>query len=184
MDKTTSKIKGAVSKIGAALSGKAGILNTLEGEHAEVESLMTDLVESRSVEKQRQLYVDIRQKLLVHTQGEEQGIYAHCRAHEATRALVEKATQDHSEAKQLLASLDTLEFGGPQWLQKFGALRSSVMAHVQFEEQRLFPTAKDVLDHEILRDLDDRYERLRKQIEERGETLEIDLDEPTRSGMI
>lgn len=177
MDKTTSKIKGAVSKIGAALSGKAGILNTLEGEHSEVESLMNDVMETQSVEKQRELYVDIRQKLLVHTEGEEQGIYAHCRAHEATRALVEKATQDHKEAKQLMAALDRLEFGGTQWMQKFGALRSSVMAHVQFEEQRLFPTAKDVIDNETLRDLDDRYDRYRQQIKDRGETLEIDLEE-------
>lgn len=173
MDKTTAKIKGAVSKIGAVFRGEFGILGTLEGEHAEVRSLMNDLIDSKSLEKQRELYMAIRQDLLVHTQGEEQGIYAQARAHEATRSLVDKAVQDHTEAKQLLATLDQLEFGSAQWLQKFGLLRSSIETHVEFEEQRLFPAVNDVMAAETLRDLDERYKAYRKRVEERGEKLEV-----------
>jgi hemerythrin superfamily protein len=173
MDKTTAKIKGAVSKIGAVFRGEFGILGTLEGEHAEVSSLMGDLVDSDSLEKQRELYMAIRQDLLIHSQGEEQGIYAQARSHEATRTLVDRAVQDHMEMKQMLAALDQLDFGSAQWLQKFGLLRSAVETHVEFEEQQFFPAVNNVMSVETLRELDDRYQSYRKRIEERGERLDV-----------
>jgi hemerythrin superfamily protein len=173
MDKTSAKIKGAVSKIGAVFRGEVGILGTLEGEHTEVRSLMADLVDSKTLEKQRDLYATIRQELLMHSQGEEQGIYAQARAHESTRSLVDRAVQDHAEMKQLIGALDKLDFGSAQWLQKFGTLRSTVERHVEYEEQRLFTAVNDALSKDALRDLDDRYKAYRKRIEDRGERLEV-----------
>jgi hemerythrin superfamily protein len=173
MDKTTAKIKGAVSKIGAVFRGEVGILGTLEGEHTEVRSLMDDVVNSKSLEKQRELYTLIRQELLLHANGEEQGIYVQARTHATTRTMADKAIQDHTEVRQLLAALDELEFGSAQWLQKFGMLRASVEAHVEYEERSLFPAMNDILGADTLRELDDRYKEYRKRIEERGERLDI-----------
>jgi hemerythrin superfamily protein len=172
MGKGTAKIKGTASKVGAALTGKVGVLATLEGEHTEVASMMDDVLDTKSVEKQRELYHEIRKNLLLHTQGEEQGLYAECRAHESTRNLAEKAIQDHMEVKRIISTLDSMTVGSPDWLQKFAALQSSVKTHVEFEEERLFPTVKDVLGVDALRDLDGRYKALRKQVEEHGEVLE------------
>ena len=172
MGKATAKIKATANKVGAALTGKVGVLSTLEGEHAEVSSLMKDVLNSDDLQKQRKLYAQIRQDLLIHTQGEEQGLYAQCRAHESTRNLADKAIQDHMEVKQLLSTLDGMDVGSAQWVQKFQALKTAVETHVEFEEQRLFPTAKDAFSTDALRDLNDRYKAHRKRIEERGEQLE------------
>jgi hemerythrin superfamily protein len=172
MGKALAKIKGAATKVGAAFTGKPGILGTLAAEHSEVSSLMKDVRESKSADKQRKLYGEIRESLVIHTQGEEQGIYAECRAHETTRNLVEKATRDHLEVKQILSDLDDLTVGSAQWMQKFDALARAFEGHVEFEEQRVFPKAKDILGSDALRDLDGRYKAHRKRIEEGGEPLE------------
>lgn len=171
MGEASAKIKSTASQIGAALSGKVGVLNTLEGEHSEVSSLIKDVIDSDKVEEQRELYHKIRHELLVHTQGEEQGIYAQCRAHEATRNLADKAIQDHMEIKRLLSTLDSLDVGSAQWDQKFQALKAAVETHVEFEEQRLFPTVNDTFSSDSLRELDGKYKSYRKRIEEGGEQL-------------
>jgi len=172
MAKASAKIKGTASQIGAALSGKVGVLNTLEGEHSEVASLMKSVIGSKSAEQQRELYEEIRQELLIHTQGEEQGLYAQCRAHESTRNLADKAIQDHMEIKRLLSTLDETDVGTAQWDEKFHALKSAVETHVEFEEQRLFPTVNDTFSSDALRDLDGIYKSLRKRIEQGGEQLD------------
>lgn len=172
MGKATAKVKGTASKLGAALSGKVGVLSTLEGEHTEVSSLMKDVLDAKNPDEQRELYHEIQQNLMIHTQGEEQGLYTECRAHDATRNLADKAIQDHMQIKQLLAALDGLTVGSPEWTRKFDELKSAVERHVDFEENQLFPAAKDTLGSDALRDLEGRYKAHRKRIEERGEELD------------
>lgn len=173
MGKASAKVKGAASKVGAALSGKIGVLSTLEGEHTQVASLMSDVLQAKTnPSKQRELYAVIRQDLLIHSQGEEQGLYTECRVHESTRTLADKAIEDHMQVKQMLATLDSLTVGSPEWMRKFEELKTSVDRHVDFEEHQLFPIAKDTLGADALRDLDGRYKAHRKRIEERGEQLD------------
>jgi hemerythrin superfamily protein len=172
MGKASAKVKGAASKVGAALSGKIGVLSTLEGEHAQVASLMNDVIETTNPSKQRELYHEIRQELLMHSQGEEQGLYTEARAHESTRNFADQAVRDHMQVKQLIASLDSLTVGSPEWMRNFEELKAAVDRHVEFEENQFFPAVKDVLGADALRDLDGRYKALRKRIEERG----IELD--------
>lgn len=172
MGKASAKVKGAASKVGAALAGKIGVLSTLEGEHTQVASLMDDVRKaSNNAGKQRELYQQIRQDLLIHSQGEEQGLYTECRVHESTRSLADKAIEDHMQVKQMLAALDSLTVGSPEWMRKFEELEAAVERHVDFEEHQLFPVAKDTLGADTLRELDGRYKAHRKRIEERGEQL-------------
>jgi hypothetical protein len=172
MGKASAKVKGAASKVGAALSGKIGVLSTLEGEHAQVASLMDDVIESNNPSKQRELFQQIRQDLLMHAQGEEQGLYTEARAHDSTRTFADRAVQDHMQMKHLIASLDALTVGSPEWMRKFEELKASVDRHVDFEENQFFAAVKDVFGADALRDLDGRYKALRKRIEERGVQLE------------
>lgn len=179
MGKATAKVKAAASRVGAAFSGKFAILNTLEGEHTEVKSLMKDVVEAKSAADKRELYRTIRQQLLVHGQGEEQGLYLDCQAHDSTRAMANQGLQDHAQINQLLADIDLLEVGSPEWSRRFAELESVVDRHVAFEENELFVVAKDTLGSDALRDLDGRYKALRKRIEERGEQLDPPIARPT-----
>lgn len=173
MGKATAKVKGAASKVGAALSGKVGVLSTLEGEHTQVSSLMDDVMGiNNNPSKQRELYAQIRQDLLIHAQGEEQGLYTECRAHEATRSMAERAVQDHMQIRQVLAALDSLTIGSPEWMRRFEELKNTVDMHVDFEENQFFAAVKDVLGSDTLRDLDGRFKAHRKRIEERGEQLD------------
>ena len=172
MGKATAKVKATASKVGAVLTGKVGVLSTLEGEHTEVSSLMDDVIDTKDKDKRQSLFRDIRQNLLIHTQGEEQGLYAECRAHDSTRSLADKAIQDHMQIKQLLATLDGEPVSSPEWSRTFDELKSVVQRHVDFEENQLFPAAKDTLGSDALRDLDGRYKAHRKRIEDRGEELD------------
>jgi 3-hydroxymyristoyl/3-hydroxydecanoyl-(acyl carrier protein) dehydratase len=149
------------------------VLSTLEGEHAQVASLMDDVMGiNNNPSKQRELYAQIRQDLLIHAQGEEQGLYTEARAHESTRSMAERAVQDHMQVRQLLVTLDSLTVGSPEWMRRFEELKASVDMHVDFEENQFFPAVKDVLGADALRDLDGRFKAQRTRIEERGEQLD------------
>jgi hemerythrin superfamily protein len=133
---------------------------------------MNDVMELNNPSKQRELYAQIRQDLLIHAQGEEQGLYMECRAHEATRSMADRAVQDHMQVKQLLVTLDSLTVGSPEWMRRFEELKTAVDTHVDFEEHQFFPAVKDILGADALRDLDGRFKAHRKRIEERGEQLD------------
>lgn len=171
MTKGTAKIKKTASKVGAVLTGKVGVLSTLEGEHSEVSTLMDDVTDTENNDKKRDYYRKIRQDLLIHTQGEEQGVYAELKNHESMRTMTERAIREHAEIKQLISTLDRLAIGTPQWTQNFDSLKRAVQSHVDFEEEQLFAKAKDVLSADMLRKLDDSYRAYRKRTESSGELL-------------
>ncbi len=177
MGKATAKVKATASKVGAALTGKVGVLSTLEGEHTKVSSLIDDVIDAKHPEKRRELYQDIRQNLMIHMQGEEQGLYTECRAHDSTRGLADRAIQDHMQIKQILATLDGMTMGSPEWSSRVDELERSVDRHVDFEENQMFPAVKDALGADALRDLDGRYKAHRKRIEQRHEELDPRLSQ-------
>ena len=176
MGTATSKVKATVGKlgtqVGAALTGKPGILRTLEGEHTELTTLIADVRDAKHVQRRRDLYPMIRRELMIHGQGEEHGLYAECRAHDVTRPLAEQATRDHMAIEQLLATLDGAAIGSPEWLRNFDELARVVERHFALEERELFPAAKDALGNDALRELDGRYKAHRKRLDQADQPLE------------
>lgn len=167
------KIKSAAKKVSAAMRGDAGILNTLEGEHAEVSTLMEEVLSSDTPAKAAEKhYPTIRKKLLLHTRAEQRVLYAACEDHEDTAEMIPDSKAEHQEIEDILQELDTMSLDAPAWIERFEVLQRTVAQHVADEENDLFPLCKDAFESSRLRDLDDAYTEAKREIEPQiGEPL-------------
>ncbi len=78
--------------------------------------------------------------LLMHTTLEEAVFYPHVQALDP--ALVEKCEDDHQVADELLVQLQELQPGEPAYDELMQQLQDSVIAHMDIEEQQLFPAVR------------------------------------------
>jgi hypothetical protein len=175
-----SKVKEILSKLGgkakmaqAALRGDAGVLATLEGEHAEVALLMKAVVDEghddrdpESLECRRELFGKIRVALLAHAKAEEQELYSTLERIPATREHAAHSEIEHRELEHLLRRLEHMSEADLGWMPTFASLQMKVEAHVEEEETSLFEQAKRVLSAAQLRDIDERYLAAKKRYEE------------------
>jgi hypothetical protein len=165
-----SKMAGMARKAGGALAGDAGVLNTLEGEHAEVAMLMRACLEEghddhdpESLECRRELYRKIRVQLLAHAKAEAQELYGVLELRPATREHALHSELEHKELEHLLRRLDHMAESDIGWMPTFATLQMKVEAHVREEESVLFDEAKLILDKDELRQIDDRYRAARRR---------------------
>lgn len=155
----TEKIKAAAHQVAAILSGKAGILNTLEREHAEVSALMHKVLSAKDpVAVAEDLYTTIRQQLLVHAHAEQDVLYRACEKRAYISSMMPTSRDEHAQLEQLLGQLDSLPVDAPAWMDQFRRLEQTVRHHVEQEENILFERCQDVFENHELRDLDREYD--------------------------
>ncbi len=154
------RLRGIAKQI---VEGDGGIFRELAKEHGEISVLMKRLSSSSDEELRRELFPKIREELLAHTKGEEQEFYPLLENHEPSRALAAQARRDHQEIESILEQLHMSGFGDPSWGHRFEQLVRSVEAHVQMEENQLFPKAKDVMTAREIKESEKRFVLARKR---------------------
>jgi hemerythrin superfamily protein len=127
----------------------------LREDHRKIEALMETVSEADEddAKTREEFFPQIRDTLTLHTELEERYLYPALREFEETRDLAEKAVEDHAEAKNLLREISALKPGDTDWMDRFEELRDAVEAHVQEEEDDLFPLAQETLDKNRIEDL-------------------------------
>lgn len=164
----TEKIKAAAHQVAAVLSGKAGILNTLEGEHAEVSALMQKVLSANnptsSAEKH---YPTIRRQLLMHARAEQEVLYKACEKRAETSTMISSSIGEHAEVERLLGELDRIPVDSRAWMEEFRRLEQNVRNHVEQEENLLFERCQDAFENDELRELDREYDDAKKRAEAR-----------------
>ncbi len=83
----------------------------------------------------------ICEALQLHTALEEAVFYPSARTVDA--ALVDKCSNDHAQAEQLIAQLQGLQPGVAQYDQLMQQLCDAIYAHIEVEEQQLFPAVRN-----------------------------------------
>ncbi len=168
-----SKLAGKAKAARAALKGDAGVLATLEGEHAEVAMLMKAVLDEghddhdpEALECRRELFHKIRIALLAHAKSEEQEFYGVLELRPATRDRATHSEIEHREIEHLIRRLDHMAESDLGWMPTFASLQMKVEAHVRDEETLLFDEAKLVLDKHELREIDERYKAARRRYQE------------------
>jgi hypothetical protein len=160
----TAKARGRARQAAAALRGDVGLLGTLAGEHAEMDSLLSQAAIAPPPALRR-LYPIIRGELCAHAKAEEFELYDVLIAYAATRSLAEEGRAEHEKLLTLIAKLDRIEVDHPAWREGFAALRRGFARHVETDEEQLFPLAREILGEHRLRDLDRVYQLRRDQLE-------------------
>ena len=165
------KMKGKAKKVAAKMKHEVGILSTLQGEHGEVSSLMSQLRKKAGdgngadLHARNSLFQKIRSELLIHARAEQEVFYGACKTHPDLHDRIQHAEREHREIEQLLDQLSTMALDAPTWMDTFGQLKERVEHHVHEEEHEVFPRAKRILGDDELRRLDDEYGSERQQVE-------------------
>lgn len=162
----TEKIKAAAHQVAAILSGKAGILNTLEREHAEASALMQKVLSaSDPAAKAEEHFPTIRRKLLLHARAEQDVLYAACEKRPQTSSMIPTSLGEHAELERMIGELDHLPVDSQAWLDEFRRLEQTVRHHVEQEENLLFERCQDAFENHELRELDREYEDAKTLVE-------------------
>jgi hemerythrin superfamily protein len=124
------------------------VYDLLQQDHATVEKLLQQLSQTHgdAEEARREAFQQLRTELERHTREEDEVFYARLEEVEETATLIEDARSDHEEVEDLLDEMDELDVADEAWLDRLGELAEAVRAHVQEEENEIFPAARQVLD--------------------------------------
>jgi hemerythrin superfamily protein len=144
--------------------GDLGIFRRLQAEHAEVHKLMARLAEDENPDLRSKLFPKVKRELLAHGRAEQKEFYSVLKRYESTRALATETMSQHDDIEGLLEELDDAEMSAGSWSDLFEELMSTVEAHVDAEENDLFPKAKEVVSQEMAKDLEHRFAR-QKEVE-------------------
>ena len=161
-DAAISKIAGAARKLAATATGYTGIFATLQKEHGEVSTLMsqlrrTDASDDSNAEYRGELFRKIRMELLAHASAEEATFYSSLKARAETLALIQSSIDEHQTIDDLLEELTRLGTESLIFDSRFRDLVAAVNHHIDEEETQLFPKAKDALSAEEISRLDDTF---------------------------
>ena len=153
-------------------------ITLLETDHRTVEQLFTQLQETLDPTDREDVFAQIASELTVHAEIEEQLIYPLAKE-VGLVDITEHAEEEHDEVKQLIAQIESLDAGSPEFEEKTTTLMTNVQEHVQEEESEFFPQFRQSVGEERLTELGQQIVELKQQLTAGGGT-EIDLTEMTK----
>lgn len=144
------------------------ILKTLKDEHRHVRELILKVKEASDVGVKKELYLKLKEELILHMEGEERTLYSHLIDDvndEEAEEVALQAEDEHQEMKVLLSKLDNIGIENDEWDINFFHLSNLIEIHVQEEEDALFAEAKQDFSKEELIDFGDEYQDVKLHTE-------------------
>ncbi len=162
--KAAAKTAGAVKGATKALAGYSSIFHHLAGEHAEVSTMMQRIASSSENSTAREeVFAEMRAALLAHAHGEEKEFYPILRRFPELQNQVSQCLQEHKEIEAYLEQLADGRKDTTTWLQLFERMKRAVEAHVNREENQLFPKANELVGSDQAQQMYERYEQVEEQ---------------------
>lgn len=121
-------------------------LRILKADHREVEQLLEKLADTDEGDERRQLIDEVRTKLTLHMELEEQMVYPLV-VERVGAEDEEEAEIEHGLAREGLAKLDELA-DKPGFGAAVEMLKAGIKHHVEEEEKELMPSLKDTMERE------------------------------------
>lgn len=143
------------------------ILKKLREEHQHVDELMNHIENSKDVVQKKELYLLMKEELILHMEGEEQTLYAHLieDVHdEEAEEVALHAEDEHLRVKTLLSKLDNIGIESDEWDSTFRELCLAVREHVEEEESALFAEAKEDFSKSELMEFGDEFEEAKQHV--------------------
>src|ERR1700739_4032482 len=103
----------------------------LKQDHQKAKRLFEQLSETsdRAVKSRERLFAQLKQELVLHTEGEEQHFYPALRDQEETKDMIEEGLEEHNEVNELLQELDGPDKDDESWLEQLSELQENVEHH-------------------------------------------------------
>ncbi|MFI1292514.1 hemerythrin domain-containing protein [Streptomyces sp. NPDC020792] len=137
------------------------VIEELTADHREVEGFFGRIqTMTGGGQDLRDLVDEVTIELVRHSVAEEQYLYPAVREHlQGGDRLADKEIADHSRIEEILKQLEGIGTDDPQMSLMLQQLMGEVTAHVQDEENNLFPRLRQNCPPEILNDLGDKIRR-------------------------
>ena len=121
-------------------------IELLKQDHREAEGLMDQIKTADKGDRSaKEIFMQLKAALTLHTEIEEQIFYPALRDHEETSDMIPESLEEHREVDQLLAEMTTLNPRNDEFMDKLTELRDAIEHHVEEEETEMFPKAEKVL---------------------------------------
>lgn len=143
------------------------ILKTLRDEHRHAEGIIIQVENSTDIVQKKELYLQLKEVLIPHMEGEERSIYSHLindLHDEEAEEIAEHAMQDHQKIKGLLARLDNILVESDEWDSTFRLISQFFRNHVKVEEAELFKEATEDFSQNELIEIGDEFVEAKTQI--------------------
>lgn len=144
------------------------ILNMLREEHRKAEELMAQVESCEDIVRKKELYLELKEELIPHMEGEEQTLYAHLMEDvhdEEAEEVAQIADEEHHQVKKLLEKLDNIGIESDEWDSTFRQMKQAVQKHVEEEESNLFAEAKQDFSKEELIEFAEEFEDVKHHIQ-------------------
>jgi hemerythrin superfamily protein len=140
------------------LAGGRDVVAFLIAQHQQIKDLFEQVTRS-SADDREQAFTALRRLLAVHETAEEEIVHPRARQELSDGDdVVDARLQEENEAKQKLATLESLDIDGSDFEKLFQELQADVLLHAASEEEQEFSRLADELD-------DDQLARMRKAVE-------------------
>ena len=138
--------------------GGRDVVAFLVRQHQQIKDLF-EQVSSSAAEQRQEPFIALRRLLAVHETAEEEVVHPRARQELADGAdVVDARLQEENEAKQKLATLESLDVGSAEFEKLFQELQADVLTHAAAEESEEFSRLADELDA-------DQLDRMRRAVE-------------------
>ena len=96
-------------------------------------------------EERRQALSELKTEMAAHETAEERTFYVPLIEHDETVDAARHGIAEHHEMDEMVEDLERTEPGSSEWLQAVGTLVHKLEHHLEEEEQKFFPQAREVL---------------------------------------
>jgi hypothetical protein len=165
-----AKLAGHTAKAKAIVEGNVGVLASLAGDHAEIETLMEgisatgDAADPKAIETRRRLFRKLRLALGVHQRAETQEFYKHLDNLRGEHARMVSCAKEHDEIESRMAHLQSLPLNDASWMGHFAELVANVQCHHDSEEHEVFSEARELLSASQLEEMDAAFRAARESV--------------------
>jgi hemerythrin superfamily protein len=138
-------------------------IEMLMQDHKEAAGMMDQLETADKGDRSaKDIFLQLKDALTLHTQVEEQIFYPALKSHEETRDMIPESLEEHQEVDQILAEMTSLNPGNDDFMDKLTELRDAVEHHVEEEESEMFPKAEQILGENRLQEMGRQMQQMKQ----------------------
>jgi len=138
-------------------------IELLKADHDKVDRLFQKVKADTEGEHHKELFVEIKRELEVHTHIEETIFYPRLKKEDELEDIVLEGIEEHHQAKIFLRELAALTDDSEKFEPKLKVLMEDITHHVMEEEGEMFPEVEEILGAEELEKLGAQMEEEKKK---------------------
>jgi hemerythrin-like domain-containing protein len=130
-------------------------MSLLKEDHRKVKKLLAELESTteRGVKTREELFMKVKQELVVHEAIEEEIFYPALKEHPKTKEIALEGYEEHHVVDTVMAEIEGVAYDDEKWGAKFTVMKENLEHHIEEEEGEMFKQAKQVFDQDELTQL-------------------------------